>query len=507
MIDTVLLIRPSAPGKKEFPFGLLFVGTALKQKGYKVKIIDLHDTPQMEEEIIDILAKSPNIMIGISAHAGSYKWVKAFTLKIKELSPATPIVIGGHIAASCELLLDKTGVDYVCLGEGEDLMPELLDKINKKEPVKDVRGLAYKDGETIIQTGPRPLSKEFPLIDYDLIDANKYLIHPGQDMFFNKSPEYLARAKKDDKLASIMFSRGCSGACGFCYRHLPGLRQPSIDWSWRHLMTLYEKFGVRYFKIDDELFISNPEWFRAFYQRVMDAKLDILFRITGLRVDETNDEQLGMLKKMGCIAVNFGIESGSQIMLDKMNKRTTVAQNLAAIQMTKRHNLQTMIYIMFGYEGETKATLRETLALLLTADLDPEKISIFYTIPFPGTKIFQQCLKKGLIKDEEAFIEEFFEQTGKQQHNQGEQYSRYIVQLGEFNKNELFGFEKKFMFLLYLAKIISKDSRLFKIAERIVFLVPPASRANAIFVFGGKVFRRIYRRSKRSIARTLPKLS
>ncbi len=241
MIDTILLVRPFAPGKKEFPFGLLYVGTALKKKGYDVRIIDLHDTPQREDEVIDILSKSPNAILGISALAGSYKWVKIFTLKIKAASPHTLVVIGGHIAASYEILLNKTGVDYVCFGEGEELLPELIEQINKNESIKNIKGIAYKEGGIVIRTDPHPLMKNFISLDYNLIDVNKYLIHPSQDLFFNKSPEYLARMKKDDKLASIMFSRGCLGACGFCYRHLPGFRQPSIDWSWQHLMLLYEK--------------------------------------------------------------------------------------------------------------------------------------------------------------------------------------------------------------------------------------------------------------------------
>jgi anaerobic magnesium-protoporphyrin IX monomethyl ester cyclase len=496
MIDTVLLIRPFAPGKKELPFGLLFVGTALKKKGYNVEIIDLHDTPQREDEIMDILSKSPNALVGISAHAGSYKWVKSFTLKIKKTASQTLIVIGGHIVASWEILLGKTGVDYVCFGEGEELLPELIEKINNKESVKNILGLAHKENGIVIKTGVRPLMKNFILIDYDLIDINRYLIHPCQDLFFKESPEYLARTKKEDKLSSIMFSRGCFGACGFCYRHLPGLRQPLIDWSWRHLMSLYEK-GVRYFKIDDELFISNPNWFFAFYQKIKDSKINILFRITGLRVDQINDEQLAMLKEIGCIAVNYGIESGSQLMLNKMGKRTAVAQNLAAIQMTKRRGLQQMIYIMFGYEGETAQTLRETYSLLLEADLDPEKISIFYAIPFPGTKIFQECLKRGLIKDEEAFIEQFFDQTGKQ-YNQGEQYSRYIVQMGDFTREELFGFERKFLFLLYLAKFINRDLWLFKIIEKFTFAVSPGSRANIIFAQGQRILRKIYKHIRKN---------
>ncbi|MFH0923768.1 MAG: radical SAM protein [Candidatus Falkowbacteria bacterium] len=486
MINAVLLVRPSAEGKKEFPFGLLYVGTALKQKGYKVKIIDLHDNPLLEDKIIDILLNSSNTMLGISALSLQYHWVKNLTLKIKKILPHTPIVIGGHIAVMHEMILNKTGVDYVCLGEGENALPELIEKINKNESVDDVLGIAYKKGDAIYKTGFRPLVKDFITPDYDLINVSRYLIHPGKDFFFSRSKEYADQAQDNDKLAAVMFSRGCVGGCTFCYRHLPGFRQASVDWSWNHLMLLHNKYGVKYFRIDDELFTNDPVWFADFYKKAVNSKIDILFRISGLRVDSVNDELLLKLKKMGCIAINYGIESGSQKILDNMNKRTTVAQNHLAIKKTIGHGMKVMAYVMLGYEGETKKTLRETLDLLLGTDIKPEEISVFYTVPLPGSKLYQDCLKKGLIKDQEAFVEGLHDKIA-------DQHNRYLIQLGEVSSKELFGFEKKFFFLLNLKNIIPADSLAFKIIYKIVFLIPYKSRVNGIFVLGQKILRKVYK--------------
>lgn len=472
-------------GKKEFPFGLLYVGTALKQKGYKVKIIDLHDNSQLEDKITDILLNSSNTMLGISALSPQYHWVKELTLKIKKILPRTPIVIGGHITVMHEMILNKTGVDYVCLGEGEELLPELIGKINKNESVDDVLGIAYKKGDEIYKTGFRPLIKDFITPDYDLIDVSRYLIHPSKDFFFSRSREYGNQAKDSDKLAAVMFSRGCVGGCAFCYRHLPGFRQSSVDWSWNNLMLLHNKYGVKYFRIDDELFTNDPKWFNDFYKKVVNSKINILFRISGLRADSVNDEFLSKLKKMGCIAINYGIESGSQKILDNMNKRTTVAQNHFAIKKTIDHGMKVMAYVMFGYEGETRATLRETLDLLLGTDVGPEEVSAFYTVPLPGSKLYQDCLKKGLIKDQESFVDGLHDKVANQ-------HSRYLVELGEVSREELFGFEKKFYFLLNLKKIFSVNSLIFKIIYKIVFWIPYESRINNMFVLGQKILRKVY---------------
>ena len=468
MIDSVLLIRPYSISKKEFPLGLLYIGTALKNKGYKVKIIDLQDDPSREDEIIDIVKKSTNLIVGITGLALHYRWIKQFSLKLKKVSLKTKIVVGGHVVPIYELLLLNTGVDYICIGEGEEMFPELIDKLNKNQSVETILGIAFKNAENkVIKTGFRPLLKSFIIPDYGLIDIERYLIHPTKDFFFKNSPQYRAREKKDDKLGVIMFSRGCVGGCNFCYRHLPGFRQASVDWSWNHLMLLYKKYGIKYFRVDDELFINDPEWFDAFYQKFIDAKLDILFRITGLRVDLINDELLKKLKNTGCIAINYGIESGSQTILDKMNKRTTVSQNLEAIKKTLNQDMQVMAYIMIGYEGEDKKTLDQTLNLLLESGLKPEYISIFYTIALPGTKLYRDCLKNSRIKNESEYLEALAAHVETNQPAE----QRYILNFSSLSKNELVAWGKSMPYILKIYPRFSHFPLISGIFKKVVYFI------------------------------------
>ena len=469
MIDSVLLIRPFSIGKKEFPLGLLYVGTALKNKGYNVKIIDFQDDPFLENEIINTIKNSPNIIVGITGLAPHYKWIKQFTLKLKKISPKTKIIVGGHIAIIYELLLLNSGVDYVCVGEGEELFPELIEKINKSQSPAEILGIAYKDsGNKIIKTGFRPFLKSFIIPDYKLIDIEKYLIHPSKDLFFKNSPLYRAQEKEDDKLGVIMFSRGCVGGCNFCYRHLPGFRQGSIDWAWQHLMVLYEKYGIKYFRVDDELFTNDLEWFEALYKKIRDSKIQILFRITGLRVDAINESLLEKLKEIGCVAINYGIESGSQVILNKMNKRTTVEQNKWAIKKTLDCGMQVMAYTMIGYEGETRRTLKETADFFLETELPSKYISAFYTVPLPGTRLYFDCFKRGIILNEEQYLESLASYIEEKKSI----HKYYLLNISDTKMSELRKWEISLPWLVRLKKKFSRFPVVFRVINEIFWFFP-----------------------------------
>lgn len=407
-LQPVLLVRPDGIGKKEFPVGLLYVGTALRRAGHLVRIIDLMDTPDQETEIADLLAAAPGTVLGISALAPHYLWVKTFTLALKQRLPDLKIVVGGHVAALFDRLLTRTGVDYVCRGKGELFFPELLRRLREGETLRSLGGLACLEAGQVVNTGRKAPEPPPMLPDYDLIALDRYLIHPSRDFFFRNDPDYQARARADDRLAVIMFSRGCTDACSFCYRHIPGFSQNSVDHCLAHMRLLMDNHGVRYFRIDDELFTNDHVWFETFCRQVEASGLEIGFRITGIRPGMVNAAQLARLKEIGCIAVNFGIESGSQEILDGMIKRTTIADNLLSLSATRAAGMQTMGYFIFGFPGENVQTLQETIGMVLDSDLAAAYVSVFYAVALPGTKLYRDAVRQGLIVDEEAFLDSLY---------------------------------------------------------------------------------------------------
>ncbi len=469
MINSILLIRPFAAEKKQFPLGLLYVGTALKRKGYQIQIIDLQDEPERENEIIETLKSRPDMLLGISALAPQYHWVKRFTLRLKQIIPQTPVVIGGHIAICRKQLLENTGIDYVCVGEGEEMLPELVEALNSGSALENIAGMAYrgKDG-VMLKTAWRPQIKDFGLPDYDLINVEKYIIHPDEDSFFHKSAEYQKQATPQDKSCVIMFSRGCIGHCGFCYRHHAGYRQLTIEESWENLMILYHKYGVRYFRIDDELFTNNPEWLKAICEKIRESGLGIMFRITGLRVDTVDDERLEMLKRSGCIAINYGIESLSQTTLNTMLKGVSVQQNEDALRKTLAHGMATMAYIIWGYQGENKKTILETIDTLISLGLPPHLVSIFYLVALPGTTMYAYALRTKKITDEDAYLDSLNILMQKW----GGFHKRYLINYSELSRKELKKYEEMLMLILKLRVRFGKNSILSKIVRQVVPSLP-----------------------------------
>ncbi len=446
MIDSLFLIKTHSKGRVELPFSLLAIGTAVEKNGFKVKLMDLQCAadPSVEYVIDEInLYRRTNqeFIVGISSLSTQYAWVKKFILTLKDKLPGISVVVGGHIVVAAELLLNKAQADYICLKEGEEVLPELIRRINKGDTSPSLPGIAFKRNGEIIKHKNNRYLKEFEIPNLSLIKLEDYLVHPREDILFGQHSEYIKRADEDDKLVSIMFSRGCFGSCGFCHRHIPGYRQPPVDWCIEYLRLFYDRYGVKYFRFLDELFLHDREWLNEFYEKLTDSGMNILFRIAGSRTDCIDDDILNKLKTMGCIAVNYGIESGSQVMLDKMKKRTTVEQNRKAIRKTLEHGMSVITYYILGYQGETSRTLRETSDFMTEHGIERQNYSTIFPIPVPGTELYNYCLQAGIIEDEERYLEKELNEIAMK---------KKILKLGTVEVSELKRFRYKHLLLYSL---------------------------------------------------------
>jgi radical SAM superfamily enzyme YgiQ (UPF0313 family) len=452
MIDTVLLIKTWSEGRIELPFGLLYVGASVKTAGYHVDIIDFQaESNYSIKEFIGVvqnfLEKHPNTIIGITSLPTKYKWVKDFSIAFKEKYPNIPIIVGGHIVSASKLLLSKSKVDYICMKEGEELLPELIDAINKGNHYPDIPGLSFRKDNTIHEAKKRkPLTK---LInpDFSLIHLENYLLHPKEDIVFRQNKKYLETSTPTDKLVSIMFSRGCVGSCTFCQRHLPGFRQHPVDDCIDYISMFYHKYGITYFRFVDELFLYNIEWFNEFYEKLSNSGLDIMFRIAGARADFVTDDILTKLKKMGCIGINFGIESGSQKILNIIRKRTTVKQNKEAIKKSLEYGMYVIAYYIIGYEGETEKTLKETFDFIIDPDIRSHDFKFAFPIPVPGTVLYKNSVKRGIINDDEKYFEEEYNKIASKKR---------ILKLGDVGIEKLLAFKHKVELLFKVDNLFKK---------------------------------------------------
>ncbi|MBA7527269.1 tRNA-2-methylthio-N(6)-dimethylallyladenosine synthase [subsurface metagenome] len=170
---------------------------------------------------------------------------------------------------------------------------------------------------------------------------------------------------------------------------------------------LNKKYGITYFLWADDEAIINKSFIDEFCDLMIKSKKNYQFIIAG-RVNLVNEKMLNKLKDAGCNMMCYGIESGSQKILDAMNKQVTVEQAKNAIKLTKNIFGDADCSFIIGYPGETEETLKETEAFCKELELTPEVI--FFATPYPGTELYEYAKKNGLIKNEVEYISKLWEQ-------------------------------------------------------------------------------------------------
>ena len=200
------------------------------------------------------------------------------------------------------------------------------------------------------------------------------------------------RKVDEHRCFGIIGSRGCCYECAFCDRALFGerVRFRSIQNIVDEINHIIEKYGVRHFEFFDDMFTISKKRLQEFFNKT--KHLDIVYRCNG-RTDILDPEIYALLHDSGCRMICYGIESGSQKILDAMKKGTTVENNMRAIAMAQEAHITVAGYFLLGFPGETKETIQETISFIKKSDIDQAQ---FYTfVPLPGCEVFKEPEKFG----------------------------------------------------------------------------------------------------------------
>jgi len=376
-----------------FPLGLGYLSKVLLNSGHEVEIFDIWAHQYKNKEVKEKIKRLKYDIVGISALSTQYAYVKWLTSELKKHSNA-PIVVGNALATySPEIVLKHTKTDICCIGEGEITLKEIIENINKLEKVK---GIYFKKGNKIIKNQLREYIKDLDSIPF-----------PAWDLF--PMDIYLKNCRLWGGLITAMnliTTRGCPYNCKFCSKTFREIRLRSAENVIKEIKTLKDKYGIEGIFFSEELLVINKARTIAICEKI--KKLKMKWVCQG-RVNLVNLELLKCMKNAGCIVVGYGIESGSQIILDNMNKMVTVEQAEMAIKNTIKAGMNPMIQMMYGYPGETKETLQETISFFKRCPyLGPQGIANavkFSPItPLPGSELYEQVVKNGLIKNEEEYL-------------------------------------------------------------------------------------------------------
>jgi anaerobic magnesium-protoporphyrin IX monomethyl ester cyclase len=412
----LIITTPIRPVPTEFPpLGSLSVISALNKAGFndtELYNIDLL-RPNYKDVISHIETSNPDIL-GISAVVSTaYEYSKRLSQDIKKLLPQTTIVLGGNLGASAEIILKKTGVDFICTGEGEASMVEFVKRwmtAQAKDDYESIKGWSFlNDDEELIVTpyvDPIPAEDIYD-IDWSILedmDQMEYFITPYEraieDHAANHDPRCFEPHRRGKTLVRIPTTKGCVARCTFCHRWDKGIRFIPVPLVMERIDFFVQKYNLGFIRVADENFGSNKKWLLEFIEEI--KKRDLLWSVGGMRVSTITSEMIGKMKEAGCTSIFYGMETGSAKMLEVMEKVTTVEQNKNTVKWMAEHDIFTIVQLILGMPGETPETVQETIEFInyfveQSPKTDPNALSINFAQALPGTPLYEIARGEGII--------------------------------------------------------------------------------------------------------------
>lgn len=325
------------------PLGILYISAYLDEQQITHSVFDSTFSSEVEwmnyvhEEQPDLIAFYVNLMTKVKI----IKLIKK--LRSSADFPNTKIVLGGpDITYNKENYLE-TGADFLIIGEGEETFAELVGAMKNDEPLSSINGLVFKADGVLVQNPPRIKIKnidELPIPNRHLFPIQKYL-----DTWKNAHGQ---------SALNVSTQRGCPYTCKWCSTAVYGQsyrrRSPQkVVEELKHLMEAYQPDS---FWFVDDVFTVSHKWMRGFAEAIEAANLDIRYECI-TRAERMNEEIIDILKKTGCHRVWIGAESGSQKIIDAMDRRVDVEVVKNQLIATRKAGIETGTFIMVGYPGET----------------------------------------------------------------------------------------------------------------------------------------------------------
>ena len=396
----ILLIAPdNGSFISTFPLGLGYIAAVLRNAGHSVEIYNKDVYHYSAEHLTNFLDAHDFDIVGSGTCGGyrQYREMKAIAKAIEAAKRKTVFIVGGHLVTpEPQYFLDLLKADFVVLGEGEETMRELCDYLEQGLPAKEVKGIAYYDENgKFIHTGRRE-----EIANLDTIPFPAWDLFPLDHYTLLREPNIM-----DNERFMIMYSgRGCLFHCNFCYRMEKGLRIRSADNVIEEMRALKETYNVSYIGFYDELLVNSVDRVTEFCEKLIDAKLNMHWNCNG-RLNFAKLDMLRLMKRAGCVFINYGIESLDEQALKNMNKNLTVKQIAEGIENTLEAGISPGFNIIWGNIGEDEHSLQLGVDFLLKYDDHSQRRTIRPVTPYPGCPLYYYAIEKGLLKDVEDFYE------------------------------------------------------------------------------------------------------
>ncbi len=362
------------------PLGLLYVSAYLISKGITNDVFD-STFYSRAEQLAFIREKKPKVVAiytNLMTKIDVVKLIK--TLKTLQYDFPKVILGGPDVSYNLENYLN-TGADFLIIGEGEETTYELYQSIIHGSDISKIDGIAYLDNDAVVKNQPRTKFRELdelPLPNREAIPNQKYL-----DTW---------KKNHGESSMTISTQRGCPYTCKWCSTAVYGQsyrrRPPHLVAA--EMKMLKEKYNPDAIWFVDDVFTISHKWLTAFHEEVVKQKAQIRFECI-TRAERLNEEILRLLKEAGCFRIWIGAESGSQKVIDLMDRRVDVNHVKKMIQDTNALGIETGTFVMVGYPGEEEGDILETIQYLKEANPTHYTITIAY--PIKGTSLYEEIEK------------------------------------------------------------------------------------------------------------------
>ena len=400
-----MLISPPYPKDKVFrksmknlgailpPLGIAYIAAMLEKNGHECRIIDgpamstvlEYDFDDLEKDIKDF---SPDI-VGVSAQTSQIEHAKKVMRLAKTTNPKCLVILGGTlISADPNMLLKIEDADYGVIGEADLTFPEIVAKIEKKEKLEGSEGLMWREDGAVKFLKPKMIINldDVPMPARHLLRMNIYRPSPAN---YRKTPA-----------TTMITSRGCPYQCIFCSR-------PTEGTAWRahtakrvvdEIEVLVNEYGIKDIQIFDDTFTLIPRRTKDICEGMIERKIKVGWNCM-TRVDKITPELLKLMKKAGCYETGFGIESGSDRVLEFIKKSITKDMVRQGVRWAKEAGIDVRGFFMIGFPTETKEEILETIEF--AKDLDVDVAQFMVSTPFPGTEMWEIAKQYGKVNDDD----------------------------------------------------------------------------------------------------------
>ncbi len=382
----IVLVNPRSRNPEELqqkcfaPVNLLYLAASLLENNFEVDVVDANAYGLSDKAVAELVGGKKPDLIGVSLLSETMPRTFTLSERLKQSCPRATLLLGGpHANAMPEAVLEEfTHVDLVLTGECEQRLVTLCRTIEQNGNLGRVPGLFYRQEKRVVGTEGD-----------DSIKALDSLPAPARHLLSDayQSDRYYMILEKERPVETLLTSRGCPFQCAFC-SNIPGaFRARSPENVVAEIVERYTA-GITNFDIADANFTHDPDRAMRIFDLIIREKLDISFRFKS-RTTVIREELMDKARRAGAYLVSMGMESGSQEILRRMNKKTRLQANVKACETVLKAGLKLNTGWIIGFPGETPETIQETVRLIV--NVKPTTANILRLIPYPGTQVYEEA--------------------------------------------------------------------------------------------------------------------